>query len=85
MSCLYKLRFKKVAYTTITSDKSKKTALLLCAFGGFLGLHLFYVGKIGRGLLYVCTAGLFMVGWIADLISISTGGFRDNAGAPLRQ
>lgn len=73
-----------MAYTTITSDKSKRTALLLCAFGGMIGLHLFYVGKIGRGLLYACTGGLFIIGWIADLISISTGSFQDNSGAPLR-
>jgi restriction system protein len=74
-----------MAYTTITSDKKKKTALLLCAFGGLFGLHHFYVGRMGRGLLYLCTAGLFLIGWIADLISISTGNFKDNAGAPLRE
>ena len=72
-------------YATITSDKSKKTALLLCAVGGIFGAHQFYVGRIGRGLLYLCTGGLIFVGWIGDLISISTGSFRDNAGAPLRE
>ena len=72
-------------YVTQTSDKSKKTALILCILGGFFGLHLFYVGKIGKGLLYFITAGLFCFGWIADIIKISTGGFKDNAGAPLRQ
>ena len=29
-------------YTTITSDKSKKTALLCCIFGGIFGIHQFY-------------------------------------------
>lgn len=72
-------------YTTITSDKSKKTALLCCIFGGFLGIHQFYVGKIGKGILYLCTAGIFCIGWIVDIIKIATGGFLDNAGAPLRQ
>lgn len=72
-------------YTTITSDKNKKTALILCAAGGLFGLHQFYVGNIGKGLLYLCTAGLFAFGWIADLIKISTGSFTDNAGAPLRK
>lgn len=71
-------------YTTITSDKNKDTALLLCIFGGFLGLHQFYVGKIGKGLLYLFTAGFFCFGWIADIISILLGSFRDNTGAPLR-
>ena len=72
-------------YATITSDKSKKTALLCCIFGGFLGIHQFYVGKFGKGLLYLFTAGLLCFGWIADIIKIASGSFLDNAGAPLRQ
>lgn len=72
-------------YTTITSDKSKKTALICCAIGGLFGVHQFYVGKIGKGILYMLTAGLFTFGWIVDLIKISTGSFRDNTGAPLRE
>ena len=72
-------------YTTITSDKSKKTALLCCIFGGFLGIHQFYVGKFGKGLLYLFTAGLLCFGWIVDIIKIAPGSFLDNAGAPLRQ
>lgn len=71
-------------YTTITSDKSKTTALLCCIFGGMFGIHLFYVGKIGRGLLYLCTAGLFFIGWFGDMIKIASGSFQDNSGAPLR-
>ena len=70
-------------YTTITSDKSKKTALLCCIFGGFLGIHQFYVGKFGKGLLYLFTAGLLCFGWIVDIIKIASGSFLDNAGAPM--
>lgn len=72
-------------YTTITSDKSKSKAFKFCAAGGWFGLHQYYVGNIGKGLLYTCTFGLCLIGWITDLIKISTGNFRDNAGAPLRQ
>ncbi|MDD2518715.1 MAG: TM2 domain-containing protein [Bacilli bacterium] len=72
-------------YTTVTSDKSKKTALICCAAGGLFGVHQFYVGNIGKGFLYAFTMGLFIFGWIGDLIKISTGSFRDNAGAPLRK
>ena len=72
-------------YVTNTSDKSKKVALLLCLFGGMFGLHQFYVGKVGKGILYLCTGGLFMIGWAVDLIKIITGGFKDNSGQPLRQ
>lgn len=71
-------------YQTSTSDKNKDTAFWLCLFGGFLGLHQYYVGNIGKGLLYTFTFGLFCIGWIKDLISILLGSFRDNVGAPLR-
>lgn len=72
-------------YTTQTSDKKKKIALILCICGGFLGLHQFYVGNIGKGILYLFTGGLFIFGWIIDIVKIATGGFRDNVGAPLRE
>ncbi len=72
-------------YVTMTSDKKKSTALLLCIFGGVFGLHQFYVGKIGTGLLYAFTGGLCCFGWFIDIIKIATGSFKDNAGAPLRE
>ena len=72
-------------YITITSDKNKKTALLLCIVLGILGVHYFYVGRIGKGVLYLCTGGLFGFGWIADIIKIAKGGFKDNSGLYLRK
>jgi TM2 domain-containing membrane protein YozV len=74
-------------YVTNTSDKSKKTATIMCCLGfaGLGGLHYFYVGRYGKGLLYFFTGGLFFVGTVLDLISICSGSFRDNAGAPLRE
>ena len=71
-------------YTTVTSDKSKKVALILCVFLGAIGMHYFYVGRIGKGLLYLCTFGLGGVGWIADIVKVATGGFKDNSGQYLR-
>lgn len=71
-------------YITNTSDKNKKTALILCAAGGFLGLHRFYVGRILTGLLFMVTLGFCGIGWLIDLVAIAVGGFRDNVGAPLR-
>jgi restriction system protein len=71
-------------YVTLTSDRSKKTAFLLCLFGGIIGLHMYYVGRIGRGFLYTITAGLFLLGWLTDLFKILLGTFRDNVGNPLR-
>lgn len=72
-------------YVANTSDKSKKVALLLCIFLGYFGVHQFYVGKIGKGLLYLFTGGLFGIGWIVDIVKILMGSFRDNVGAPLRE
>lgn len=72
-------------YVTNTSDKKRLVALLLCIFLGPLGAHLFYVGKIGKGILYLFTAGLFGIGWIIDIIKILLGTFRDNVNAPLRE
>ncbi|CCH48354.1 TM2 domain-containing protein [Pseudodesulfovibrio piezophilus] len=72
-------------YTTMSSDKSRKTALILCAVGGMFGVHQFYVGRIGMGITYALTCGLFGIGWFLDSIKIWTGSFKDNAGAPLRE
>jgi len=72
-------------YVTMTSDKKKGTALLLCLFLGWLGAHRFYVGKIGTGLLYALTFGFFFIGIVIDFFSILFGSFRDNVGAPLRE
>lgn len=71
-------------YVTNASDKSKSKALKLCIFGGAFGLHYFYVGNYGKGLLYLFTFGLCGLGWIADTFKIMNGSFRDNVGAPLR-
>lgn len=71
-------------YVIQTSDKNKRTALLLCLFGGFFGLHQFYVGRIKQGILYLFTVGLFCIGWFVDILMILTGSFKDNVGAPLR-
>ena len=41
-------------------------AWVLLTFTGFLGLHRFYLGKIGTGLLYLFTLGLLGIGIIYD-------------------
>lgn len=74
-----------VNYITRTSDRDKKTALILCIFFGWAGLHQFYVGRIGLGFLYLFTFGIVCIGWILDIINILLGSFRDNVGAPLRK
>lgn len=54
--------------TMFKKPKNKWVALLLCFFLGVLGGHKFYEGKIGTGVLYLFTAGLFFIGPIVDFI-----------------
>ena len=72
-------------YVTVTSDKSKTVAFILCLFLGVFGAHYFYVGRIGRGVLALLTMNFFIVGDVLDLLKILSGEFRDNTGAPLRK
>ena len=71
-------------YVTHSSDKKRGVALALCLIGGIFGLHQFYVGRIGKGILYACTAGLFFIGWLGDLVKIINRSFTDNVGNPIR-
>ena len=68
----------------VYSGKSQIIALILCLLFGALGVHYFYVGRIGMGLLYLFTGGLFGIGWIVDIIRIIAGIFRDKDGFYLR-
>lgn len=62
------------------SSKSRLAALLLCWFFGCFGVHRFYVGKIGTGILMIITLGGLGIWWIIDFIMIIVGAFRDKAG-----
>lgn len=63
--------------------KRKWVAFFLCLFFGYLGVHRFYVGKIGTGIIWLFTAGFLGIGWILDLTVILFGGFKDKAGQRL--
>ena len=65
------------------SEKSKTTDLLLCIFLGTLGVHRFYEGKIGTGILWLCTLGLGGIGWIVDIVLIVTNKAKDKYGLPI--
>ncbi len=67
------------------SSYKRLWALLLSSGGlfGIFGLHRFYVGKIGTGIIWFFTGGLFMIGQIIDVIMILTGQFKDRYGLPL--
>lgn len=62
------------------SHKSRAVALVLAILLGALGVHRFYAGKVGTGVLYLFTGGLFGIGIIVDAITIAAGNFRDSYG-----
>ena len=66
--------------TSSISPKSRVVALFFCLFLGLIGVHRFYVGKIGTGILMVLTLGGLGIWTLIDLILIAAGSFRDKEG-----
>lgn len=71
-------------YHKEVSIKNRWIALLLAIFLGGLGIHRFYVGKIGTGIIYFFTGGIFGIGIILDVILIIIGSFTDKDGKFLK-
>lgn len=56
---------------------------IMCFFFGVLGVHRFMVGKIGTGVLWLLTGGLFGIGVLVDFIMILCGVFTNKAGSKI--
>lgn len=53
-----------------TKQKSKKLHIFLCMFFGLCGFHKLYEGKYLMFFLYLCSFGLFFIGWAYDIHKI---------------
>ena len=65
-------------------QKSKVTAALLCFFLGAIGVHRFYVGKVGTGIAQIFTLGGLGIWALIDFIMILMGSFTDANGKKLK-
>lgn len=72
--------YTQVVYAQEHSPRNRWIGLLLCLGGGLLGLHRFYAGKIGSGVVYLCSGGLFGIGVVVDALNLLFGNFRDKQG-----
>lgn len=71
-----------VAGMNMISPKRRLIALLLCIFLGWLGIHRFYVGKVGTAILMIVLmlTGIGEIWLFVDFITILLGAFKDNMG-----
>ncbi len=66
--------------STKTNSIDWLALFLLTFFVGVLGVHRFYVGKIGTGVLMLITLGGLGVWFLVDLILVVTGQFTNKEG-----
>lgn len=70
-------------YGNPVSPKSRLAAALLAWFLGVFGIHRFYVGKVGTGVLMIFTLGGLGIWTLIDFIMILVGSFTDKEGRRL--
>ena len=54
----------------MAGETDKIVMILVCFFLGYLGIHRFLKKYWLSGIIWLCTGGLFGIGWIIDLIWI---------------
>ena len=76
---------KSVSSLVNPEKKDYMITLLLCLFGGGIGLHHFYAGNEKKAVLYILFSFTLvpMILSIVDLFSILSGAFKDGKGNPI--
>jgi Predicted membrane protein len=64
-----------------TVNKEWIITLILCVLVGEFGIHRFYHGKIGTGILQLITLGGLGVWYLIDLVMVVCERFKDKNGA----
>ncbi len=67
------------------SPKSRLAVSLLAWFLGFWGIHRFYLGKIGTGILMILTLGGLGIWQLIDFIMAVAGAMKDKNGKPIKK
>lgn len=72
---------------TAPAKKSAAVAITLCCLGfvGLAGLHRLYLGRVGTGILMVCTLGGIWIWTLIDLHRLWENELPDARGIPLRE
>ena len=68
----------------MNSEKSFVAVIILCFLLGGLGVHRFYVGKVGTGIVMLLTPGGLGIWTLIDFIVIVTGNFKDSQGRQIK-
>jgi len=66
------------------SQKSRLAVTLLSFFLGWLGVHRFYLGKVGTGVAMFFTGGGLGIWNLIDFIMAIAGAMKDKDGRPIK-
>ena len=80
----YVIRSNLMSTESTISEKSFVATLVLCLLIGGLGVHRFYVGKIGTGIVMLLTLGGLGIWTLIDIIMIAVQKFKDSDGLPIK-